>query len=56
MHIRKSKINPKKPFPTIPSIELLDIGFNLHYDNTAETDIYYKDTNAHDYLPHNSTS
>ena len=26
----------------------------LHSDNTVETDIDYKDTNAHDYLPYNS--
>ena len=32
----------------------MDIEGILHSDNTVETDIYYKDTNAHDYLPYNS--
>ena len=35
-------------------LNFLDIEVILHYDNTIETDIYYKDTNAHDYLPYNS--
>ena len=32
----------------------MEIEVVLHSDNTFETDIYYKDTNAHDYLPYNS--
>ena len=32
----------------------MDIEVILHSDNTVETDIHYKDTNAHDYLPYNS--
>lgn len=35
-------------------MKLLDIGVILHSDNTAETDLQYKDTNAHDYLLYNS--
>ena len=35
-------------------LNFLDIEVILHYDNTVETDIYYKDTNAHGYLPYNS--
>ena len=32
----------------------MDIEVILHSNNTIETDIYYKETNAHDYLPYNS--
>ena len=35
-------------------INFLDISVILHSDRTIETDIYYKDTNAHDYLPYDS--
>ena len=35
-------------------MNFLDIEVILHSNNTVETDIYYKDTNAHDYLPYNS--
>ena len=35
-------------------INFLDVSVILHSDHTIETDIYYKDTNAHDYLPYNS--
>ena len=34
--------------------KFLDIEVILHSDNTVESDIYYRDTNAHDYLPYNS--
>ena len=57
----KGKINPKKakliqsdhsqPYQVL---NFLDIEVILHSDNTTETDTYYKDTNAHDYLPYNS--
>ena len=30
-------------------IHLLDVSVTLHPDRTVETDIYYKDTNFHDY-------
>ena len=32
----------------------MDIEIILHFDNTVQTIIYYKDTNAHDYLQYNS--
>ena len=32
-------------------LNFLHIEVILHSDNTVETDIYYKGTNAHDYLP-----
>ena len=35
-------------------INFLDVSVILHSDRTIETDIYYKDTNAHDYFPYNS--
>ena len=35
-------------------MNFLDIEVVLHSNNTIETDIYYKDANAHDYLPYNS--
>ena len=35
-------------------MHFLDIEVILHSDNSVETDIYYKDRNAHDYLPYNS--
>ena len=36
-------------------LNFLDVRIILHKDNSAETDIYYKPTNTHDYLPHDST-
>ena len=36
-------------------INFLDLSDILHPDYTIETDIYYKDTYAHDYLPYDST-
>ena len=35
-------------------INFLDVSVILHSDCTIETNIYYKDTNAHDYLPYDS--
>ena len=32
----------------------MDIEVILHPENTVETDVNYKDTNTHDYLPYNS--
>ena len=32
----------------------LDVSVILHSDPTIETDIYYKDSNAHDYFPYDS--
>ena len=34
-------------------LNFLDIEVILHSNNTIETDIYYKDTKADDYLPDN---
>ena len=36
-------------------LNFLDIKIILHKDNSVETDIYYKPTNTHDYLPYDST-
>ena len=36
-------------------INLLDVSFILYPDCAIETDTYYKDNNAHDYLPYDST-
>ena len=36
-------------------INFLDVSVILHPDRTIKTDIYYKDTNAHDYLSYDST-
>ena len=33
---------------------MLDINIILHNSRTIETDIYYKETNSHHYLPYNS--
>ena len=35
-------------------IDFLDVPVIPHPDRTIETDIYYKDTNAHDYLLYDS--
>ena len=35
-------------------IKVLDVSVILHSDCTIEADIYYNDTNTHDYLPSNS--
>ena len=35
-------------------LNLLDVKIILHEDNSVETDIYYKPTNTHDYLPYDS--
>ena len=35
-------------------INFLDVSVILHPDCTIETDVFYKDSNAHDYLPHGS--
>ena len=37
-------------------INFLDVSVILHSDRTIETDIYYKDTNPHDYLPYDSAN
>ena len=36
-------------------INFLDVSVILNSDRSIATDIYYKDTNAHDYLPYDST-
>ena len=35
-------------------LNFLDVKIILHEGNSVETDIYYKPTNTHDYLPYNS--
>ena len=35
-------------------LNFLDVKIILHEDNPVETDIYYKPTNTHDYLPYDS--
>ena len=35
-------------------INFVDVSVILHSDCTIEADIYYKDTNTHDYLPYDS--
>ena len=35
-------------------ISFLDVSVILHSDRTIDIDIYYKDTNTHDYLPYDS--
>ena len=35
-------------------LNFLDVKKILHEPNSVETDIYYKPTNTHDYLPHDS--
>ena len=35
-------------------LDFFDVKIILHEDNSVETDIYYKPTNTHDYLPYNS--
>ena len=35
-------------------LNFLDVKIILHENNSVETDIYYKPTNTHDYLPYDS--
>ena len=35
-------------------LNLLDVNVILHNKNEISTGVYYKDTNAHDYLPYDS--
>ena len=35
-------------------LNFLNIEVILHSNNTVKTDVYYKDTDVHDYLPYNS--
>ena len=35
-------------------LNFLDVKIILHEDNSFETDIYYKPTNTHNYLPYDS--
>ena len=35
-------------------LKFSDVKLILHKGNSVETDIYYKPTNTHDYLPHDS--
>ena len=38
----------------IQVLDFFDVKIILHEDNSVETDIYYKPTNTHDYLPYDS--
>ena len=38
----------------VQALNFLDVKIILHEDNSVETDIYYKPTNTHNYLPYNS--
>ena len=42
------QIDHSQPYQVL---NFLDIEVILHSDNTVETDIYYKNTNAHEYPP-----
>ena len=47
--------NMAKINPNLQSIEFFrKWSYFLHSDNAVKTDINYKETNAHDYLPYNS--
>ena len=50
----KAKLIQSNHFQSYQILNYLDFEVILHSDTTVETDIYYKDTNAHDYLPCNS--
>ena len=39
---------------TFQSLNFLDINIILHPSGEVETDVYYKPTNTHEYLPYNS--
>ena len=36
-------------------LNFLDVNVILNSKNEISTDVYYKDTNTHDYLPHDSS-
>ena len=36
------------------TLSFLDVALILHRDGSVETDVFYKTTNSHDYLPSNS--
>ena len=50
----KAKLIQSDYFQPCHVLNFLDIQVILHSNNIIETDIYYKDTNVHDYLPYNS--
>ena len=45
----------RRKFNNIQSDHLKNVFKSTETDRTIETEIYYKDTNAHDYLPYGST-
>lgn len=51
----KAKLVTNSDGTTSQVLNFLDLKIILHDDNTVETDIYYKETDAHDYLPYNSS-
>ena len=38
----------------VQALNFLDVKTILYEDNSVETDVYYKPTNTHDYLPYGS--
>ena len=51
---KKAKLTQSHHSQPCHILNFLGIEVILHSDNTVEADIYYKETNAHDYLPYNS--
>ena len=52
--LEKANLIQSDHFQPYQVLKFFDIQVILHSDNTIETEIYYKDTSAHDYRPYNS--
>ena len=50
----KAKITRDENGNTVQILNLLNINVILNDKNEISTDVYYKDTNTHDYLPYDS--
>ena len=50
----KPKVTRDEKGNSAQILNLLDINFILNSTNEISTDVYYKDANTHDYLPHDS--
>ena len=49
--VEKGKNSREKNFNTFkPVLNFLDVSITLHQNGRLETDIFYKETNSHDYL------
>ena len=49
--VEKGKSTSKQNFDTfLQVLNFLDVSINLHQNGRLETDIFYKETNSHDYL------